>query len=409
MQFLQGNNLPRVKASNQSAIMRMIYYYGPTQRAEIAEKLELTLPTITTNINKMLMGGIVKEKEAPDTVSSTNGRRARLLEINAEAECFVGIELQNQEWDICISDFCGNLKALKSGEVRSNDYEDTMELLGSEFLRCLDENGKSLDEISGVGICMQGSVDRANGVLKSCSRKRWSNKKVCEDFARLTGYEGKVTLENGATARGTRLRLFHWNQLQDEQVVAYMVVSNGIACPVFLNTVGYRGSVVGAGEAGHIVVNPYGRACKCGNRGCLEAYASEEAIRNDCRKAMGQGKAPLLKALCQDPERPQIHEIMLAQEEGDKDVCQIVEDAIGMLSIAVGNIINFTRPDVMLIDGKLFSKEENRLLLLGKARGRQEVADNPQTLISFVESGRVAGVQGAVAVAIDEHLELINI
>ena len=69
MRFLQGNNLPGVKASNQSAILRMIYYYGAVQRMEIAERLGLTLPTITTNINKMLADGLVKEKGVRRTAS----------------------------------------------------------------------------------------------------------------------------------------------------------------------------------------------------------------------------------------------------------------------------------------------------------------------------------------------------
>ena len=61
MQVLQGKNLLRIKETNQSAILRMIYYYGPISRSDIAQRLELTLPTITTNINKMLGEGLIKE------------------------------------------------------------------------------------------------------------------------------------------------------------------------------------------------------------------------------------------------------------------------------------------------------------------------------------------------------------
>ena len=54
MQFEQGNNLPRVKMTNQSSILRMVYHCGPITRADIAKRLDLTLPTITTNINAMI-------------------------------------------------------------------------------------------------------------------------------------------------------------------------------------------------------------------------------------------------------------------------------------------------------------------------------------------------------------------
>ena len=60
MPFEQGANLPRVKVSNQSAILRTIYHNGPIKRAEIAQRLGLTLPTITTNVNTMIAAGSVR-------------------------------------------------------------------------------------------------------------------------------------------------------------------------------------------------------------------------------------------------------------------------------------------------------------------------------------------------------------
>lgn len=61
MQFGQGVNPARVKAANQAAILKTIYHRGPIKRAEIAESLGLTLPTITTNIHSMMARGIVRE------------------------------------------------------------------------------------------------------------------------------------------------------------------------------------------------------------------------------------------------------------------------------------------------------------------------------------------------------------
>lgn len=406
MQFLHGNNLPRVKVSNQSAILRMIYYYGPIQRAEIAERLELTLPTITTNINKMLADGLVKEVGA--ALPSANGRRARLLEVNAEVGCFAGVELRYRQWSICITDFCGRVLASGSGSCDDTDYETVMNMVSREFGKCLAKSGKGLEEIWGVGVSLPGLIDRENGVLKFYARSQWSEKKVCEDFARLTGYEGKITLENSAAARGVSALLFRWNEFENGQVFAYLVVAAGIACPVFLNTSSYRGSVVGAGEAGHMVIDPHGRVCNCGNHGCLEAYASEEAIREDCKYEMEQGRAQILRKLCADPKAPRMSEIIKAQEAGDEDVCRIVGNAIDILAIGVNNIINFTRPNVMLIDCKLFGNEANRRLLLDKAQSYLRSPDYFKTVISFVEADKLLGALGAVAVAIDEKLEHVD-
>ena len=76
MQLEQGGNLPRVKVSNQAAILKTIYHLGPIKRSEIARRLELTLPTITTNVNGMMAQGIVRETDAGRPEGPPGGHRA---------------------------------------------------------------------------------------------------------------------------------------------------------------------------------------------------------------------------------------------------------------------------------------------------------------------------------------------
>lgn len=408
MQFLKGNNLPRVKSSNQSAILRMIYYYGPIQRAEIAERLELTLPTITTNINKMLEEGLVRQVNAAHISGAANGRRAALLEINAGSEFFVGVELVGEQWSVCVADFCGQILSSRCGEVRDKSYEAVMRQFADSYAECLAESRKRPEDICGVGIGLPGLIDRENGTLWKNSTFQWSNKKVRQDFAMLTGYGGRITVENNATARGISAQIFHWKELAQGRSFAYMLVASGIACPVFLNNSGYRGSVVGTGEAGHMVIDPHGRSCNCGNRGCLEAYASERSIINECINEMHQERAVTLSRLCVDSERPTMEEILRAQQEGDRDVGRVIEEAIYILAIAMSNIINFTRPDTMLVDCKLFASMNNRNLLLNKSKS---ALCNPTFYgadIRFAEAGNFANALGGVAVAIDEKLENVE-
>ncbi len=74
MQFSQGANPVRSKATNHSSILRMIYYYGPLKRSDIAGMLGLTLPTITACVNKMIAAGIVHEVDG--AVSGYLGRKS---------------------------------------------------------------------------------------------------------------------------------------------------------------------------------------------------------------------------------------------------------------------------------------------------------------------------------------------
>lgn len=408
MQFLKGSNLPRVKSSNQSAILRMIYYYGPIRRAEIAEKLELTLPTVTTNINKMMEEGLVRQVGTARMTGTANGRRAGLLEINAGSEFFVGAELVGEQWSVCVADFCGQPLASQGGTVKDKSYEAVMRQFADGYTQCLAESRKRPEDICGVGIGLPGLIDRENGILWMNALFQWSDKKVRRDFAALTGYEGKITVENNAAARGLCAQIFHRKDFAQGKSLAYLLVASGIACPVFLNDSGYRGSVVGTGEAGHMVIDPHGRFCTCGNRGCLEAYASECSIINECINEIRRERAVILRGLCADCEKPTMEEILRAQDEGDRDVTRVIEEAIYILAIAMSNIINFTRPDTMLIDCRLFASERNRNMLLNRSKSALCNPTYYGTEIRFSEAGSFANASGGVAVAVDEKLENVE-
>ena len=88
-----GNNLPRVKVQNQFSIKEIVYKFGPISRIEIADRLGLTLPTITTSVSSMIKNGLLKEVEQDHSVKSL-GRRTMLVDINENSRRFMGIEIR---------------------------------------------------------------------------------------------------------------------------------------------------------------------------------------------------------------------------------------------------------------------------------------------------------------------------
>jgi glucokinase len=248
-------------------------------------------------------------------------------------------------------------------------------------------------------------VDREEGMLKVHPRNQWNNKNVREDFRRLTGFQGDVTIENNAGVRALGAQLFRRNELWNVQSFVYLFVDTGIACPLIVESSGYTGSVVGSGELGHMVMEPDGLECSCGNHGCLEAYSSDQAVVKRCMKALEKGGAPELQKLCIGSDSvPSMQQIMLAQNRGDPDVTAIVEDAIRMLAVAVSNIINFASPESVLIDCKLFWNEQNRQKLLDTARQNLCNKTYQGTKTIFVEPDPASGARGAAAVAINQNL-----
>ena len=405
MQFARGNNLSRVKVSNKYSILQIIYYCGPIKRAEVAKLLGLTLPTITTNINDMIAAGIVCETDDQGEPPGNLGRKARLVDIVPESRYFIGLEMQGSRRAVCVLDFRGRTLYSRQEEGPCADYERNMARSCAMINEAVEATGLPLEQVHGIGFCLPGLVNSGSGVLDTMPSYGWLNKDIRSDARRLTGYTGPIYVENNACARAYGAQLFRWDRLSHAQTFAYLFVSRGIACPLLLNTDESFGSLVGAGEVGHMIMEPNGLPCSCGNRGCLEAYSSEKAILARCAEAVERGEAPVLSGLCPGGQGLSMAQVLRAQEQGDEAVCRIIENALDYLGVAVANINNFACPRVMVIDGLLFTREENRKYLLDVNYRNLCNVVQTDTQFIFAEPDDFGGARGAAARAIFKNLE----
>jgi len=383
--------------------LRTIYHFGPVKRSQIAEYLGLTMPTITTNINEMIARGIVRETglTAP---RGSSGRRARPVDIVPEARHFIGVELQGSRWAVCLLDFRGKALFAESGDSPPQGYDENMHLVCRVIRRALSACGLALEQIAGIGICTPGLVNRVEGILEMRAGLNWGDKNLRHDITALTGYTGPISVENNACARAYGVQVFQRELLTEGRSFAYLFISDGIACPLVPVTDDFVGSVVGMGELGHTVMDPEGPLCRCGNRGCLEAYSSDWAVMSRCTQALKKGKAAVLRALCGE-QPPTMDEILQAQAEGDSDVQRIIREAIYMLGLAAANINKFAGPSLMNIDGKLFQNESNRLVLSEVVRNNLCGFIRSSTELVFVEPDRLSGAKGVAALSIYRDLE----
>lgn len=403
MQLIQTSGVSGSVAASRSAILKTIYYRGPIKRSDIAKQLALTMPTITTNINHMIASGLVKEENKLDSSANSLGRKARPVSIIAEARHFVGIEMRGFQRIISVQDFLGRTLYCKKDGTPHPSYEENLKLSCDLLYEALDACGFTLNDITGIGFCVPGVVNSAEGRLDTLPSYGWRDKAVRADVASMTGYSGPISVENNACARAYGLRLLQKDLLMDVHNFTYFFISRGIACPLFLDTGNVVGSVVGAGEVGHMIMQPDGLLCSCGNRGCLEAYSSDVAVITRCKEALQQGKASLLQRFCPDGE-PSMHDIIAAQSAGDEDVRKIAQEAVYRIGIAVANVVNFASSRIMFIDGVLFGVPENRELLLNVIHTNLCNALHSDTEFRFVEPNDYSGANGAAALAIHDSL-----
>lgn len=406
MQPKLGGNLFRVKLSNQVAIREMIYQHGPITRAEVSQRLGLTMPTITTNVNTMIANGIVHEVSPLPSDDKIMGRPANPIDIVADARYFIGVEMRGTYRRLCLTDLRGTVLYTDAHESSIDDYNQALKSACTLIRKVLESDLVPREKISRIGFCIPGIVDTELGTLVVHPGYNWVNKPLRQDVRRLTGFTGPVVIENNARARANAALLFRGDITQDAASFAYLFISTGISCPFLLNN-GLTSSVaLGAGEVGHTIVDPLGPKCVCGNRGCLEAVSSDTAILRACQEAMDGGGSTLLTSLCSG-EPLTMAQVLTAQQEGDPVVTRIVSRALYYIGLSIANIYSFIRPDILLIEGKLFTIQENRRTMLNT------VYDNLYSTIQdtnfvFLDPDINSGAMGACATAIRDYLQDFN-
>jgi glucokinase len=131
-----------------------------------------------------------------------------------------------------------------------------------------------------------------------------------------------------------------------------MTIGTGIGGGLILEGKLYHGASDIAGEIGHTTIDSTGRRCKCGNYGCLEAYASGPAIAERARELLeGNGESMLHKLVDGDLSRITAQTVFEASKREDPVALEVVRDTAHFLGVGVSNLINIFNPDTFVIAG----------------------------------------------------------
>ena len=401
-----GNNLEQLKLRNTESIKEAIYKYGPISRAEIAEMLQLTPPTISTNVASLLQQGLVRECRAGSVKEErpskhTLGRKRVLVDFIPDARYAVGVERGYFGTQLCLTDLRGQVVHAEQYRDEIEDYGQAMDAVSQYVEDLLDKTQTPKEKIAGLGIGLPGFVDGHHGVLRYGAIHKWADKTVAKDLNARTGLPCRV--ENNARCCALGEELFS-GKLRPE-TFAYFLVSRGVACPLVIRNRLYSGEMAGAGEVGHMVVDRFGFTCPtCGNRGCLEGVSSELAIRNRCIQTIQADIPTLLRTVCKDPLNPSMEEILQVQQSRDRVVCSIMEDAVTYLGITRANVINLINPPLVIVDGRIMQSQENRQMLIDVTRKNLFSLNEEEVDIEFVPFDKFRAAKGAAALAIQKFV-----
>jgi glucokinase len=258
------------------------------------------------------------------------------------------------------------------------------------------ETGADRSDFLGVGIGSPGPLDRARGIVIVSPNLGW------RDFPLRDEVSKRVSLPAALDNDANCATLGEWwcGAAKGGRNVVGITIGTGIGGGLIFDGKLYHGSSDGAGEIGHTTIDPTGRRCKCGNYGCLEAYASGPAIAERAREELGvDGDSVLHGMVDGDLSRITAQIVFEASKRGDPVATQVVRDTAHFLGVGVSNLINVLNPDIVVIAGGVTQAGD---LLFDPLRAEIK----RRAFKSLVDACRIvpgalplsAGVVGAVAI-----------
>ncbi len=331
-----------MRKSATDIVLSLIREHSPTARIDIAKNTGLSPATITSITADLLSRGLISEV-AFDQVSSEikRGRPRVGLKIRGAAHLVAGIKLSDKFASVAIVDFDGKQVSqfLVATPCACQKPDSMVKFLTHTLDLALVEAGLQRQDISGVGIGMSGFIDVGAAIV------RWSPSLSVHDVdlqtALSAAMEVPVFLDNDTNLVARAEQRFGLGQ----NVRNFIVVSveQGVGMGIVIDGKIYRGNRGAGAELGHTKVQLGGALCRCGQRGCLEAYVGDYALLREAAMVIGnEGEAGAEK---------QMQALLQASEAGNKVACSILKRAGRMFSMGLANVVNIFAPELIILYG----------------------------------------------------------
>lgn len=255
----------------------------------------------------------------------------------------------------------------------------------------IESHGAQPHDFLGVGVGAPGPLDRERGVVVVAPNLGWRDfplRDAISDRIRLP-----ATLDNDANCA----TVGEWwrGAAQGGRNVVGITIGTGIGGGIVIDGKLYHGSSDVAGEIGHTTIDSTGRYCRCGNYGCLEAYASGPAIALRAREALERDEISALHKMVKgDLDLLTAATVYEAAHRGDSLALEVVRDTARFLGTGIANLLNTVNPDVVVITGGV-TRAGDRLFEPLRAEVKRR-AFRPAVAACRIVPGTLEGTAGMV-------------
>ncbi|GAA3742109.1 ROK family protein [Spinactinospora alkalitolerans] len=356
----------------------------PRTRSELAGVTGLARSTVTQRVDALLASGLIGPA---GEAASTGGRPPATFAFMPSARVVLAADLGATYARLGLTDMAGQVLAETRADLDiARGPEEVLDWVVRNGRELLEEAGRSRADLLGVGIGLPGPVEHSTGrAVNPPIMPGWDGFDVPGHVEERLA--GPVLVDNDVNIMALGEHFAQWS---DTGHLMFVKVATGIGCGIISDGGVYRGAKGAAGDMGHIQVpRGAGRACQCGNTGCLEAVASGSAIAAELSARGVDARTALdVVELARSGSVPALHSL----RQAGRDIGEVLAASVNMLN-----------PSIIIIGGSLALAGDHLLAGVREVIYQRSLPLATEDLrIVSSRVGERAGVIGA-AVMVVEH------
>jgi predicted NBD/HSP70 family sugar kinase len=377
---------PAVPAPGAGAILQLVRSGRAATRADLAALTGLARSTVAQRVDALLAMRLLV---ARGDSQSTGGRPPTMLAFNHEAGVVLAGDLGATHSRVAVTDLGGTILAQTWRDIAiAEGPEPVLSWLESAFDGLLDEIGRGPDAVRGIGVGLPGPVEFATGQpVNPPIMPGWDRYPVGDRLARRYGVPALVDNDVNIMAVGE-----HWSNWRDEAFLLFVKIGTGIGSGIVAGGHVHRGADGAAGDIGHIHVPGHDDiVCRCGNRGCLEAFAGGGAMAVRLRE----------EGLPTQTSRDVVDQV----RAGRPEAVQLIREAGRTVGGVLATCVNMVNPAVIVIGGDVARADEPLMAGIREVVYRRSLplaTGRLRIVRSQLDDG--AGVIGAAVMVLEEVL-----
>jgi len=260
-----------IKRINRNRIFRLIYKRGQLSRQDIAQSLNMSLPTVNQNLKALMESDLIRDKGC---FASTGGRKARAISCNPAARFSIGVDVTKNQIAVTAIDLTASIIKSMHIPLPFKDSKEYFMSVGKYIEQLIQDAKINRSRILGVGISVPGLLTEDHQKIDYSSVLGFTGGSL-DSFAEFIPYP--CVLSNDASAAGLAEM---WNRDYADNVV-YLSLSNSVGGAIMLGKKFYPGENQRSAEFGHMTIVPGGNRCYCGQYGCVDAYCNAMILSNE--------------------------------------------------------------------------------------------------------------------------------